>query len=75
MPRFLIATFLSLFISNVAVAQHGGTEQEQRDCAKDVQKYCRPVLDQGDLAVLGCLQQFRAKLTASCKMVLTNHGQ
>jgi hypothetical protein len=25
--------------------------------------------------VLACLQQHRDKLTASCKRVLTNHGQ
>jgi hypothetical protein len=75
MPRFLIATFLSLLACTAAVAQHGGTEQEQRDCAKDVQRYCQRVLNQGDLAVLGCLQQVRAKLTASCQRVLTDHGQ
>jgi hypothetical protein len=71
----LIVAALSLFLSSAALAQHGGTEQEQRACAGNAQRYCRPVLDQGDFAVLACLQRHREKLTASCKRVLTDHGQ
>jgi hypothetical protein len=71
----LIAGVLSLLLSGAAAAQHGGTEQEQRACAGNVQRYCRPVLDQGDFAVLACLQQHREKLTANCRRVLTDHGQ
>ena len=55
--------------------QHGGTADEQRACAHDVQKFCRPVMDQSDLVVLSCLQQNRTKLTKACDAVLTNHGQ
>jgi hypothetical protein len=71
----LIVGALSLFVSATAMAQHGGTEQEQRACAGNVQRYCRPILDQGDFAVLACLQQYREKLTVSCRKVLTDHGQ
>jgi hypothetical protein len=69
------AACLSLFFSSAAMAQHGGTQQEQRACAGNVQRYCGPVLDQGDFAVLACLQQHREKLSAACKKVLTDHGQ
>jgi hypothetical protein len=71
----LIVGALSLFLSGAAMAQHGGTDEEQRACAGNVQRYCRPVLGQGDFAVLVCLQQHRQKLTVSCRKVLTNHGQ
>jgi hypothetical protein len=71
----LIVGALSLFLSSAAMAQHSGTEQEQRACAGNVHRYCRSVLTQGDFAVLACLQQHREKLTASCKRVLTDHGQ
>jgi hypothetical protein len=71
----LIVGALSLFLSGAAMAQHGGTDQEQRACASNVQKYCRPLLDQGDFAVLACLQQHREKLAAPCRKVLTDHGQ
>jgi hypothetical protein len=63
----LIIGALSIFLCGAAMAQHGGTEQEQRSCAGNVQRYCRPILDQGDFAVLACLQKHRQKLTVSCK--------
>lgn len=71
----LFVGVLSLLLSGAAIAQHGGTEQEKRACAANVHRYCNPVLDQGDFAVLACLQQHRARLTATCRKVLTDHGQ
>jgi hypothetical protein len=76
MTKYLpVAACLLLLGTNAAVAQHGGTEQEERACASNVQRYCRSVLTEGDFAVLACLQQHREKLSAACKKVLTDHGQ
>jgi len=76
MAKFLLVTAcLSLLAFSAASAQQSGTEQERRACAGNVQSYCRLVLDQGDLAVLACLQQNREKLNVACKKVLTDHGQ
>jgi hypothetical protein len=50
-----VASSLSLFVSSVAMAQHGGTQQERRACGGNVHRYCRPMLDQGDFAVLTAL--------------------
>jgi hypothetical protein len=73
---FLALVLLSVSISTAAVAQQrSGTPQEQAACSRDVQRYCRPVMDQGDFTVLACLQQHRPKLTKACDMVLKNHGQ
>jgi hypothetical protein len=74
---FLVAALLSLSVSGGAIAQqeHSGTPEEQKACAHDVQKFCRPVMDQADLIVLNCLQQNRPKLTKACDQVLTSHGQ
>ena len=75
---FFVAALLALSVSAGAVAQqqqHGGTPEEQKACAHDVQKFCRAVMDDADLVVLNCLQQNRAKLTKACDQVLTNHGQ
>ena len=75
---FFVAALLSLSVSAGAMAQqqqHGGTAEEQKACAHDVQKYCRAVMNENDLTVLNCLQQNRAKLTKSCDQVLVNHGQ
>jgi len=36
-----------------------GTPEEQAACSRDVQRHCRPVIDQGDFTILACLQQNR----------------
>ena len=75
---FFVAALLALSVSAGAVAQqqqHGGTAEEQKACAHDVQKYCRAVMNDSDLTVLSCLQQNRAKLTKACDQVLVSHGQ
>ena len=74
---FLPLVLLTLSVSTAAVAQQqrSGTPEEQVACSRDVQRYCRPVIDQGDFTVLACLQQNRPKLTKGCEQVLKNHGQ
>ena len=76
---FLPLILLSLSASTAAIAQlqpqRSGTPEEQAACSRDVQRYCRPLMDQGDFIILACLQQNRPKLTRACDMVLKNHGQ
>ena len=74
---FLALTLLSLSVSTGALAQQqrSGTPEEQAACSRDVQRYCRPVIDQGDFTILACLQQNRPKLSKACDAVLKNHGQ
>jgi hypothetical protein len=73
---FLALSLLSLTISTGAIAQQrSGTPEEQAACSRDVQRFCRPVIDQGDFTILACLQQNRPKLTKACDQVLKNHGQ
>jgi hypothetical protein len=77
MHRFFLALILlSLSVSTGAVAEErSGTPDEQKACSRDVQRYCRPVIDQGDFTILACLQQNRPKLTLACNQVLKDHGQ
>jgi hypothetical protein len=75
---FLALTLLSVSVSTGALAQQqqrSGTPEEQKACSRDVQRFCRPVIDQSELVILACLQENRPKLTTSCDMVLKNHGQ
>ena len=75
---FLVLTLLSLSVSTGAIAQQqerSGTPEEQKACSRDVQRHCRPVIDQGDLVILSCLQQNRPKISAACDKVLKDHGQ
>ncbi|HLZ02415.1 MAG TPA: cysteine rich repeat-containing protein [Bradyrhizobium sp.] len=77
MRKTLLAlTLLSLSVSTAAFAQGGrGSPEEQRACTRDAQRFCRPVIDQGDLVVLSCLKDHRAKISRACDTVLKTHGQ
>jgi hypothetical protein len=79
MRTFLLAlTMLSVSFSSGAFAQQGsrsGTPEEQKACNRDVQKFCRPVIDQGDFTILACLKENRAKISKPCDQVLKNNGQ
>lgn len=73
---FLGLSLLSVLLSTGAMAQQrSGTPQEQEACSRDVERYCRKVIDQGDFTVLACLQQNRPKISKACDQVLKNHGQ
>jgi hypothetical protein len=71
MTRFLLAVPFLLIIS-AASAQSGRPDP---GCARDVSRFCRPLMDQGDMIVLGCLKQNRARLSKTCAKVLADHGQ
>ena len=77
MLKFLLAlTVLSISVSSGAFAQQrSGTPEEQKACNRDVQKFCRPVIDQGDFTILACLKEHRPKISAACDQVLKNNGQ
>jgi hypothetical protein len=78
MRKSLLAlTLLSISLSsNAAFAQQrSGTAEEQKACTRDVQKFCRPVIDQGDFTILACLKENRSKISPACDQVLKNNGQ
>lgn len=76
MRKFLLALALvAASLSTAAVAQQRGTADEQKACTRDVQKFCRPVIDQGDFTILACLKENRPKISAACDQVLKTHGQ
>jgi hypothetical protein len=74
---FLALTLLSISVSSGAFAQQqrSGTPEEQKACNRDVQKFCRPVIDQGDFTILACLKEHRTKISTACDQVLKNNGQ
>jgi Cysteine rich repeat len=71
---FLALTLLSVPVSTGALA-HSGTDQEEKACARDVQRFCRKLADQGDFTILACLKENRPKLSPACHYVLVSHGQ
>ena len=69
MTRFLLALPLVLIASN-AFAQQGHDA-----CARDVSRYCRAQMQDGDQIVLACLKQNRARISKPCQQMLASHGQ
>ena len=59
----------------VPVASSALAQREHDACARDVARHCRAVMNDGDSAVLACLQQHRARISKACNKVLTEHGQ
>src|SRR5437879_2456995 len=44
-------------------------------CARDVSRFCRAHMNDGDQIVLACLKQNRSRLSKACQQVLASHGQ
>ena len=71
MIRFLFVIPLVLIAASSASAQQQGHDA----CARDVSRFCRAYMEQGDMAVLACLKQHRNRLSRGCDAVLASHGQ
>ena len=71
MTRILFAIPLVLMASAASAQQKQGHDA----CARDVSRYCRANMNDGDQVVLGCLKQNRAKISKACQQTLTSHGQ
>ncbi|RXG88596.1 cysteine rich repeat-containing protein [Bradyrhizobium sp. C-145] len=71
MARFLFIIPLLLCASSAFAQQQPGHDA----CARDVSRFCRAVMNNGDGAVLACLKQNRTRLSKGCDKVLTDHGQ
>ena len=74
MHKFFALFLLCVPVPTTALA-HSGTDQEEKACAPDVQRFCRKLMDQGDFTILACLKENRPKLSAACRDVLVSHGQ
>ena len=72
----LLLGLLLSAVPSVGFAQ-GMSERERGDraCRGDVSRLCRKVMDQGEGAVLNCLQENEKKLSRGCRKVLEDNGQ
>jgi cysteine rich repeat protein len=71
MSRFVLV-FPLIIVATGALAQ---SAHEHDACARDVTRFCRAQMNDGDQVVLSCLQQNRSRLSKACQKVLTDHGQ
>jgi hypothetical protein len=70
MKRMIVIMSLAM-LASAAQAQQPG----QDACARDVSRFCRAHMNEGDQAVLACLKEHRARLSKACEKILTEHGQ
>jgi hypothetical protein len=79
MIRFLFAVPLVVMAASSSMTTsawaQGAGPHEHDACARDVSRFCRAHMNDGDSVVLSCLQQNRARLSKACAKVLTDHGQ
>jgi hypothetical protein len=71
MTRFLFVVPFLLMASGASAQQRQGHDA----CARDVSRYCRAQMNDGDQIVLACLKQNRARISRACQQVLISHGQ
>ena len=70
MKRLLMIAVL--LAAPAALAQSSDTHSA---CARDVSRFCRAKMNDGDMVVLACLQENRARLSKACAKVLTDNGR
>ena len=68
-------TRLFFIIPFVLVASAASAQQSTDACARDVSRFCRAQMQDGDQIVLACLKQNRAKISKGCQQMLASHGQ
>jgi hypothetical protein len=70
-------TRLTCFIAFLLIASGASaqTAREHDACARDVARLCRAAMNNGDQAVLSCLQQHRSRISRGCERLMAEHGQ
>jgi hypothetical protein len=71
MARFLFVVAFLLMASGASAQQRQGHDA----CARDVSRFCRAQMNDGDQIVLACLKQNRARISRACQQTLASHGQ
>ena len=71
MSRVLLV-FPLIVVATGAFAQ---SAHEHDACSRDVTRFCRAQMNDGDQVVLSCLQQNRARISKACQQTLASHGR
>jgi len=76
--KFVAAIVFSLGAVLVASSAHARDDVRKRGdraCKTSSNRLCSKFFGQGDMAILGCLQQNKVRLNGSCRKFLTEIGQ
>jgi len=76
MIRFAaVLSLLPIFVMTATASAQTAVEKQNSGCARDVARHCRSKMNDGDMVVLACLKEHRAKLSKTCAKTLADHGQ
>jgi hypothetical protein len=64
-----------LFFPLVLMASEVWAQQGHDACARDVSRFCRAHMNDGDSVVLACLKQHRSRISRACDKIMTENGQ
>ena len=72
-------TKILFVIPLILMASSASAQAQQKEghdaCARDVSRFCRAQMQDGDQIILACLKQNRAKISKACQEKLASHGQ
>jgi hypothetical protein len=74
LKKVLLLALLASSVATNAFAQDATRASQERACGRDVSRFCKPVMDAGDMVILSCLQQNRTKISPACQKVLKDNG-
>lgn len=74
LKKVLLLALIASSVATNAFAQNGTRDSQEKACGRDVSRYCKPVIDAGDMVILSCLQQNRTKISQACQKVLKDNG-
>lgn len=75
MFRISFVVCSALLVVQILVISRASAQQGHDACVRDVSRFCRAHMNDGDPVVLDCLKQHRARLSRACDKVLTDNGQ
>ena len=73
LKKVLLLAFIAASVASSAHAQQTRADQEKA-CGRDASRFCKAVIDAGEMVILSCLQQNRTKLSPACAKVLKDNG-
>ncbi len=71
----ILFVLLGLVAAQALAVSPVSAQQGHDACARDVSRFCRAHMSDGDMVVLACLKQHRTRLSRACDRVLTENGQ
>jgi hypothetical protein len=69
----MLIVVAAVFAAGSALAQD--RVQSESACGRDASRVCKKVINDGDMAILGCLKENRARLRPVCVKYLQDNGQ